>query len=171
MTKPILIVDDDPMQREMLATLLRRKLDLDTYNAENGREALDILEADHAGTIKVIILDLNMPVMGGMETLEILSQKYPAIPVIMLTGSQDISDAVKAMKCGAVDFLTKPYAGDRMVVTVKNVLKMSILSKEVSRLKSEQEGTFTFENLIGHDGGLLPVIDVGRRRPHRISRF
>ncbi len=163
MTQPVLIVEDDQMQRQMLATLMKRKLDFGSCEAENGREALRILEADTSKTIKLIILDLDMPVMGGMETLGILSQKYPSIPVIMLTGNKDIEPAVQAMKLGAIDFLTKPYEGDRMMVTVKNALKISILSKEVSRLKSEKEGTFTFENLIGHDGGLLPIINIGRK--------
>lgn len=163
MTQPVLIVDDDPMQRQMLATLLRRKLDFTSHEAGHGREALGILETDQGKTIKIVILDLNMPVMPGLETLEILRQKYPSIPVIMLTGSKDIDDAVQAMKLGAADFLIKPYEGERMVVTVKNALRMSTLSKEVSRLKSEKDGTFRFEKLIGHDGGLASVINIGRK--------
>ena len=163
MSKPILIVEDDPLQRQMLATLLRRKLNFESHSAEHGREALDILESEDKGTIKLIIMDLDMPVMNGMETLKIINQQYPSIPVIMLTGSKDIDDAVAAMKSGAIDFLTKPYEGDRMATTVKNALKISILSKEVSRLKSEKEGTFTFENLIGHDGGLMSVVNTGRK--------
>ena len=163
MTEPILIVEDDPMQRQMLTTLLRRKLDFMARSAENGHEALQVLEADHGKTIKLVILDLDMPVMGGMETLSILKQKYPAIAVIMLTGSKDIDDAVDAMKHGAIDFLTKPYEADRMAVTVKNALKISTLTKEVSRLKSQKAGTFSFENLIGHDGGLVEVVNIGRK--------
>ena len=163
MTEPVLIVEDDQMQRQMLTTLLRRKLDFGARGAENGHEALEVLEADKTKTIKLIILDLDMPVMNGMETLEILKQKHPSIPVIMLTGSKDIDDAVAAMKYGAIDFLTKPYEADRMAVTVKNALKISTLTKEVSRLKNEKDGTFTFENLIGHDGGLLQVVNTGRK--------
>ncbi|HBR69869.1 MAG TPA: sigma-54-dependent Fis family transcriptional regulator [Rhodospirillaceae bacterium] len=163
MSQPVLIVEDDPLQRQMLATLLRRKLDFGSLEAENGRKALEILATDLASAVRLIILDLDMPIMGGMETLEILRQKHPSIPVIMLTGNKDIEPAVQAMKLGAVDFLTKPYEGERMMVTVRNALRLSILSKEVSRLKSEKEGTFTFENLIGHDGGLLPVVNIGRK--------
>jgi len=163
MTQSVLIIDDDQMQRQMLATLLRRKLNFKSHEAEHGREALEILDTDQSKTIKLVILDLNMPVMGGLETLEVLSQKYPSIPVIMLTGSKDIEDAVQAMKLGAIDFLIKPYEGERMMFTVKNALKLSTLSKEVSRLKSEKEGTFAFENLIGHDGGLAPIVNIGRK--------
>jgi DNA-binding NtrC family response regulator len=163
MSQPVLIVDDDKMQREMLATLLRRKLDFHSITAENGREALDALEKDNGKTIKLVVLDLVMPVMGGLETLGIIKQKYPALPVIMLTGSTDIDDAVKAMKLGAIDFLNKPFEGERIMVTVKNALKISTLSKEVSRLKSEQQGTFNFSKIIGHDNGLATCVTMGRK--------
>ena len=163
MTQPVLIVEDDPMQRQMLSTLLRRKLDFKSYEVEHGRKALELLEEDQGKTIKLVILDLNMPVMDGLETLEILREKHPSIPVIMLTGSKDIEDAVQAMKLGAIDFLMKPYEGERMVVTVRNALKISMLTKEVSRLQNEKEGRFTFENLIGHDNGLSTVVNIGRK--------
>ncbi len=163
MTHPVLIVEDDPLQRQMLSTLLRRKMDYGSLSAENGREALDMLAKDQSHGIKLVILDLEMPVMGGLETLEILSQKYPSLPVVMLTGSAEIENAVKAMKLGATDFITKPYEGERMMITVKNALKISILSREVTRLKSEKEGQLRFENLIGHDKGLEPVITIARK--------
>ncbi|MAE51744.1 MAG: sigma-54-dependent Fis family transcriptional regulator, partial [Micavibrio sp.] len=131
--------------------------------AENGREALNILDKDAGQTIKLIIMDLNMPVMDGIETLKIIQQKHPAIPVIMLTGSQEITDAVQCMKYGAIDFLSKPYEADRMAITVKNALKISTLTKEVSRLKQEKTGTLSFENLIGYDGGLQSVIFIARK--------
>ncbi len=163
MSDPVLIVEDEPLQRQMLATLLRRKLDYGAQAVENGRQALDLLEADERKSVKLVIMDLNMPVMGGLETLDILRQKYPHIPVIMLTGSKDIHDAVEAMKRGAIDFLNKPYEADRMVVTVKNALKISILSQEVTRLKSRESGHFGFDNLIGHEGGLMPTLNIARK--------
>ena len=166
MSKPVLIVEDDPMQRQMLAALLSRKLDFGTQSAEHGRQALDILEADRAKMIKLVILDLEMPVMDGIETLQIIKAQYPTLPVIMLTGSKDVQDAVKAMKLGATDFLTKPYEAERIAITVRNALKLSTLTKEISRLQQESEGTFRFENLIGHDGGLTKIVTIGRKAAH-----
>jgi len=163
MSQPILIVEDDPMQSQMLATLLHRKMGFEACMAENGHEMLQVLDADIHQNIKLIILDLDMPIMGGMESLEILQQRYPSLPVIMLTGSTHIDDVVNAMKLGAIDFLTKPYESDRMMISVKNALKMSTLSKELSRLKSEQEGCVTFKNLIGHDTGLLHVVNTAQK--------
>jgi len=158
-----LIVEDDPMQQNMLKMMLQRKLGYESTTADNGRAALSILEEDQEKTIQLVILDLEMPVMNGMETLEILHQQYPDIAVVMLTGSQDVKAAVKAMKLGATDFLSKPYDGDRMRVTIENALKISALSKEVARLTHEKDGGFTFDHLIGHDGGLSDIIALGRK--------
>ncbi len=159
----VLIVDDDVLHSDMLSTLLRRKLGFDSIKAANGREALETLSKNHARNIDMVVLDLNMPIMGGMETLGILRQKYPTLPVVMLTGNQDFDLAVEAMKLGASDFLTKPYEGERLAVTIRNALKLSTLSREVQRLTNEVEGTFKFENLVGHDGGLLQVTTLGRK--------
>ncbi|MCB1839665.1 MAG: sigma-54-dependent Fis family transcriptional regulator [Rhodospirillales bacterium] len=163
MTTDVLIVDDDTLHSSMLATLLRRKLGFESIQAENGRQALDLLENNENKKISLIILDLNMPIMGGMETLEIIHQKYPSLPVIMLTGNQDFELAIQAMKLGASDFLVKPYEGERLAVTVKNALKLSNLSREVQRLSQTAEGTFSFNALIGHDQGLQHAVNLGRK--------
>ncbi len=163
MTEQVLIVDDDALHSNMLATLLRRKLGFESTKAENGRAALDLLEGDKEQNFLLVILDINMPVMGGMETLEIIRQKHPALPVIMLTGTQDTEQTVQAMKLGASDFLTKPYEGERLAVTVRNALKLSGLSREVRRLSQKEEGRLTFDTLIGNDQGLLTAVNMGRK--------
>ena len=161
MAHKILIVEDDEMQRQILSTLLERRLNYKALQASNGREGLDILECDSCNTIKLAVLDLNMPVMNGFELLDIIRQRYPAIPVIMVTGNNDIEIATKAIKMGAIDFLTKPYERERICVSVKNALKMGILSNEVMRLQKEKDGMFTFENLIGYDSGLIREVEIG----------
>ena len=164
MTHPVLIVEDDPLQREMLGTLLQRKLNLSALSAENGRNALEILDKNsNAANIKLVILDVKMPVMGGMEALEIIRQKYPSIAVLMLTGSKDIDDAILALKLGAIDFINKPYESERMITTVRNAMKISTLTREVKRLNSEKEGHLTFNSLIGADSGLASVVGLGRK--------
>ncbi len=163
MSESVLIVEDDELQRDMLSMLLSRKLGLGAVIAKNGRDALDIMETNPAHSIKLVVLDLDMPVMGGMEALEIMQQRYPYLPVIMLTGSKDIDHAVKAMKMGALDFITKPYETQRIIVTVKNALKISTLSKELTRLKTQENGHFKFENLCGFEDGLLRSVTLGRK--------
>lgn len=160
---PILIADDDGTQSTMLGIFLKQRLGYDSVTAENGRIALDILEKDVNRVIRLAILDLNMPIMDGLEALSIIRQRDPALPVIMLTGSKDVEDAVHAMKLGATDFLNKPYEAQRLLVTVQNSLKIGGLSKEVSRLKNEREGLFSFSDLIGSDNGLSGVVRMGRK--------
>ena len=163
MSAPILIVEDDAMQQQMLKTLLHRKLGYEAHSLENGQKALDYLASNDSQNIELIIMDLNMPVMGGLEALEIIHHEHPHIPVIVLTGSNNVEDAVKALKLGAIDFLMKPYNGDRMATTVKNTLKLSTLSKDVNRLKRQQDGAFIFKSLIGHNQGLAETIHQGRK--------
>lgn len=163
MDKKILIVEDEPLQRQMLETLITRKLEFKSITAHNGRDALDVLKNKAENSIALIIMDLNMPIMSGQEALPLIVQSYPHIPVIVLTGSTDIKDAVNAMKAGATDFLAKPYEGDRMVTTIKNAMKISFLKQEVTLLKKTQNGTHLFTDMIGHDGGLNKTITMGRK--------
>lgn len=164
MTKKILIVEDDSLQRRMVGLLVQKNLGLGTVEADGGRTALSVLrDAPQRDEICLVIIDFKMPEMDGIELLEILKQQYPMLPVIMLTGSKDIKVAVEAMKMGAGDFLNKPVDPQRLQVSVLNALKMGVLEKEVTRLKHNDENTFRFENLIGHDRGLLDVVSVGRK--------
>lgn len=105
MNKNILIVDDDRTERRMIAGILRRSLEFGIREAENGREAVRILDKDADGAIALVILDLDMPIMGGTETLAALAEKHAHVPVIILTGETDTGMAVEAMKLGAADFI------------------------------------------------------------------
>lgn len=163
MPASIMIVEDDPVQRHMLETMLRRKLGYESVSAENGRDAIDFLERNTIRDIRLAILDLQMPVMDGMETLSILRQKYPSLPVIMLSGNRDIDMVVEAIKLGATDFLSKPFDGDRLKVTVENALKLNALNSEVNFLRREKGGQIRFENLIGYDMGLTQCIGIARK--------
>lgn len=163
MKPPVLIIEDDPLQQKLLVKLLENKLELNSAIASNGQEGLSYLEKDNGESVKMVITDMKMPIMDGLETLEIISQKYPQLPVIMITGNKDIDNAVRAMKLGAMDFITKPYEVERVAITVKNALKISILSREVSRLQKETKSETTFEDLVGFDGGLQKTVLMGRK--------
>ncbi len=164
MNQKILIVDDDKNHSLMLTTLLHRKTGYEAVIRQNGKEALEYLSQENAAQrTPLVVLDINMPVMGGMETLEIIRQRYPDMPVIMLTGNQDMAQAVQAIKLGATDFINKPYEGERLAVTVRNALNMSSLAREVRRLNQSREGTVTFESLIGHEAGLMQTLGVARK--------
>ena len=161
MNKTALIVDDDRSTRRMVISILRGTIDLHFKEAENGKDALRILDKDNE--IVLIILDLDMPVMSGLEALRVMSEKYPAIPVIILTGNTETQSAVQAMKMGATDFLPKPVESARLDVSARNALKMSLMSQEISRLKRHSDDALQFSDLIGHDAGLAENIKIGRK--------
>jgi len=162
MAKKILIIEDDATQRVMLESFLRKHMGLECYKAENGRVAQDILTKHH-DKIELVISDIQMPVMGGLSILKHIRKSYPTLPVIMMTASTDMNDAVEAMKLGAVDFVTKPYDKDRLNVTIMNVMKMRTMTTEIIRLKSDSDNRFLFNHMIGYDGGLKDVIKLGRK--------
>lgn len=163
MTQKILVVEDDALQRAMIVQLLEKKLGHTTLEADGGRAALALLMTEAGKTVKLILADHMMPEMDGLELLQILSEQYPHIPVVMLTGSKDIHVAVKAMQLGAKDFLTKPPEIERLQVSLQNALKTNALEKEVTRLRRKEDGTFTFDDLIGHEEGLQSAVRIGKK--------
>lgn len=161
MEKFALIVDDDRTERRLIAGILRQGTNLNSIDAENGRDALRILNREN--DIALVILDLEMPIMGGMETLAAMQKSQAHIPVIVMTGSTDSRDAVAAMKSGAVDFLSKPVESARLDVSARNALKMSIMTKEIMNLRRRSGDMLKFSDLIGHDQGLKSSIKIARK--------
>lgn len=158
----ILLIEDDPLQREIVGAILGKTREFTPIPAANAQTALSILKED-AGDIQAVLLDLRLPDMDGMEVLETIAQRYPGLPVVILTGTQDVAVAVQAMKIGAHDFLVKPPEPERLLVSLRNALKISLLEKEVSRLQRTENGVLEFNSLIGHDAALAPIITVGRK--------
>lgn len=157
-----LIVDDDRSERRTVAALLKSTLELSSQEVENGQEALNVLEGQKSD-FALIILDLEMPVMNGMQTLGQLKKNFPHIPVIILTGSTRIDDVVKVMKAGATDFLPKPIDQPRFEVSVRNALKISLMGQEISRLQRHGDDKLHFSDLIGHDSGLQDPVKIARK--------
>ena len=127
--KPVLIVDDEKNIRLTLSQALEA-LDLDTDTAVNGEEALAKLEARHFG---LILLDLKMPGMDGMEVLRRVRAARPDIKVIIITAHGTIESAVEAMKLGAVDFLQKPFAPKEIRELVTKVLDRDRIAAEKAK--------------------------------------
>lgn len=122
----ILIVDDEKNIRLTLTqTLETLELDIDT--AVNGEEALDKITSND---YQLILLDLKMPGMDGMDVLKRISESRPDMKVIIITAHGSIDAAVEAMKLGAVDFIQKPFAPDEIRSLVTSVLKRGTLNEE-----------------------------------------
>jgi DNA-binding NtrC family response regulator len=117
----ILIVDDDLNVLEVLEARLQ-SAGFDTFKAENGRDALRLLKDNK---IDLLISDMKMPGMSGMEVLSKARALQPGLPIIFLTAYGTIPDAVKAVKAGAVDYLAKPFDGRELVFKLRKVLEDS----------------------------------------------
>jgi len=112
---PVLIVDDDPGQRSLLETFLRSR-GYQTQTAASGEEALQVLKGK---TFALMISDVRMPGMSGIETLRRVRQQHPTLPVLLVTAFADIRSAVAAMRDGAVNYLAKPIDLDELIASVR----------------------------------------------------
>jgi DNA-binding NtrC family response regulator len=160
MAKTVLVVDDDPTQRRLIQAVLERE-GFAVAQAEGGEEALTRLA--RGGGADVIILDLNMPGMSGMETLKEMRARGYGAPVIVLTATGGVEVVVKAMQAGAQDFFIKPASPERIIVSIRNALQMGDLSAEVQRLKKVKGGEFSFNDLVGDSPAMTQVKRMGER--------
>ncbi|MBW1721597.1 MAG: response regulator [Deltaproteobacteria bacterium] len=112
----VLLVDDEvPFVEAMTKRLAKRELNI--ISAVSAEEALNRLEEDRS--IEVVILDVKMPVMDGIEALRLIKARYPLVEVIMLTGHGSVESAIEGMKLGAFDYLMKPCDIDELVSKVE----------------------------------------------------
>lgn len=159
MKPKILIVDDEQYTREGL----KRGLEEEGYDillAENGEEALNLLSRKK---VDLILADLRMPGMDGMEVLKQVREISADIPVILLTAYGSIENAVEAMKEGAFDYLTKPVNLDEVNIRVKKALERKGLEKEYINLKVQLEKMYGFENIVGKSKPMMEVFDILRQ--------
>ena len=144
-TARILVADDDAVIREGL----RRILSAEGYEVKtvsNGRAALEHLEQDR---YKLLVTDLKMPGMSGLQVLEAVRNCQPEIPVILITGYAAIDNAVEAMKNGATDYLAKPFSNDEIVDKVKNALETRAVLIDEIYLHREMNESHGFDCLLG----------------------
>ena len=160
MAKTVLIVDDDPTQRRLLQAVVE-KSGFSVLQAGDGDAALRMVSG--GASVDVMLLDLVMPGRDGMSVLSELQKVRPELPVIVLTGKGSIEAVVLAMKGGARDFVVKPAAPERIIVSIRNALEVKTLTKEVTRLKKETRGGLTFDDLIGSSAAMRPVVAMGER--------
>ena len=162
MSQSILIVDDDPTQRRILQEVVTR----DGHQAvtvESGAAALDHLDSPAGADVALIILDLIMPEMDGIEVLTRLRPTRPTLPVIVLTAHGGIETVVNAMRAGAEDFVVKPVSPERLHVSIRNALKLTALTGEISRLQKKAQGKLSFDDLIAGSPTMAQVIKLGKR--------
>jgi two-component system nitrogen regulation response regulator NtrX len=133
MKERILVVDDEERARDILADHLTPE-GYDVVQAGDGEEAIRLVEQDD---LNLVLLDLVLPGIDGIETLQQLVKLKPALPVIMISGQGTIETAVKATKLGAYDFLVKPVERQRILLAVRNALERDRMRREVAVLREE----------------------------------
>jgi two-component system, NtrC family, response regulator PilR len=131
----ILIVDDEPTILNLLNKILIGQ-GYDAVPASNGEKALELLES---GSFDLMVSDINMTPVNGMELLRKAAEKWPDMGVIMLTAYGTVSTAVEAMKEGAFDYITKPFKLDELVLTVQRALEYHNAVSENKDLKARLE--------------------------------
>ncbi|MFP4190548.1 MAG: sigma-54-dependent transcriptional regulator [Candidatus Hydrogenedentota bacterium] len=149
----IAVVDDDPGQRQLLTNALRRA-GYEVASAEDGPQALEV-----APQTDLVLLDVRMPGMSGLEVLDRLKRDHPALPVILLTAFIDVRDAVNAIKTGALDYLEKPVDLDELIAAVDDAL-----AQDGRPVTGGEEGELTLpEGVVAESAAIRRVFQEAAR--------
>lgn len=154
--KTILVVDDEKSVRDSLKMVL----EFESYEvlfAENGQEALSVLNQT---TVDLVLLDVKMAGMDGLEVLQRIREKNSELPVIMISGHGTIETAVEATKLGAFDFLPKPLDRDKLLVTARNALQQAKLAEDFRKLRESVEGKW---QILGESVKIKEILAVVER--------
>jgi DNA-binding NtrC family response regulator len=155
----VLVVDDDPEMVSVLSDVLKEE-GFSVFTTNESLGALRILKKED---FDVIITDLKMKGLQGLDLLEESNKVSPLTPVIIITAFGSIESAKKAIKMGAYDYITKPFEMDEIILTVRKALENRLLKKEVLRLKKEVESRYDFHHIIGRSPSMQKIYDLIER--------
>ena len=155
----VLIVDDEKNYPLILGAVLAEE-GFEIITANSASEALDCIEASD---IDLVLTDMKMPVMSGIDLLERVKQKDPDLPVIMMTAHGTVDKAVEAMEKGAYSYLLKPFDNERLIIYVNKAISMYRVIKENRRLRSAVTTRYNFGNIIGKSKQMKNVFETIRK--------
>jgi len=155
----ILIIDDEPHLPHQFARYLR-KYGYEVAAVADGEAGLQVLQKD---SIDLVLLDLRLPKMSGLEVLERIRETDQELPVVMLTAYGDVQTAVAAMKLGAVDYLLKGFDLDELLLVVRRGLETSAMYRELRQLRRERSDNYHFTHIVGHSERMREVFDMVAR--------
>jgi len=155
----ILIVDDEKNYPPILSAVLEEE-GYETLTANNGLAALEIIKNSD---VDLVLTDMKMPLMDGIELLERIKSIDPDLPVIMMTAHGTVEKAVEAMQKGAYNYILKPFNNERLVIYVKKAMAMYSVVKDNRRLRNVVELQYNFGNLIGKSNVMQNVFETIRK--------
>ena len=159
MSLSILIIDDEPHLPHQLARFLK-KHGYEVYTAPDGETGLLELQKN---SIDLVLLDVRLPHMSGLEVLGEIRKSDQALPVIMLTAYGDVHTAVSAMKMGALDYLIKGFDLEELLLLVQRGLETSALHRELRQLRRERSDNYHFSFIVGHSERMRAVFEMVAR--------
>jgi two-component system nitrogen regulation response regulator NtrX len=152
----ILVIDDEAAIRDSLRMILEYE-DYQFLGAAGGQEGIALVQRDRPD---LVLLDIKMPGMDGIEVLRKLHAFDETLPIVMISGHGTTATAVEAIRSGAVDFLDKPLSSERVIVTLQNALRQSELRSENRELKLAMESRY---EIVGQSSALRAVLDAVKR--------
>lgn len=159
MKSRVLVVDDEESIREFLDIMLRKE-GYEVTMAEDGQKALDIIKKK---SFDLVISDLQMPNLTGIELLRQVRDSYPDLLFMMITAFGTTETAVEAMKLGAYDYITKPFKIDEVRINIANALRSRNLEVENRTLKKELSREYSFQNLVGNSDTMHRIYEMIKR--------
>ena len=162
MARSILVVDDEATQRRLLETVIKRE-GYQVLTAVDGDEAIEKLTGPSAITVDLVILDLSMPRVSGIEVLQKVRPRHPNLPIIVLTAHSNLANVVDAMKAGATDFLSKPASAERIRNAMASAFKKTSLVGELDPVSSAIGEDLSFSDLIGRSPATQDVVALAKK--------
>lgn len=159
MSLSILIIDDEPHLPHQLARYLR-KHGYEVSTVADGEVGLRELQRNN---IDLVLLDLRLPKMSGLEVLQRIREQEQELPVVMLTAYGDVQTAVNAMKLGASDYLQKGFDLDELLLVVQKALETNAMYRELRQLRRERSDNYHFTYIVGHSERMREVFDLVAR--------
>jgi DNA-binding NtrC family response regulator len=155
----ILLVDDEPRMLSLLNSILKAE-GYEVLSAQDGSKVPDLLRTE---TFDLMITDIRMTPVDGMELLKISRAERPTMPVIILTAYGSVETAIEAMKLGTFDYVTKPFKMDELVITIQRALEFGRALAENIELKEELVGRYKFENIVAESPAMRNVCEMIKR--------
>jgi two-component system, NtrC family, response regulator AtoC len=157
---PILIVDDEPFVADLIYHWVHNVWDYPAIIAHNGEDAIIAMREQHPS---IVLLDIQLPDMNGIDVLRAMKSADEHLPIIMVSAQESISVAVDALKAGAYDYLTKPLDTERLQIIIRNAMNAHSFHRKLKQLQLELNNRYDFANIISADPRMHDVFKLMRK--------